>query len=245
VIPAFAGAGQPGASLVRTEEMASLGVEQRSMPASVGGWRKNLAAAACLHLEQIMNNSPTPFGLPDDAPELARRFAMIMAGLGALVARRFLKIPHLVVFTRLLWSRLNRAVRRFHRALTGPAGVAASRIRVDRARPAQIRLPMRRGWIVRELGWEAAAYLAQLEALLAEIETQAALARAPGAGRVLRPICRMLGVAAPLAPRIVADTASPDEVSMASAPVGVRPMITRGTQREGPAAEWGAKFSPA
>ena len=150
-----------------------------------------------------MNLPGTPFGLPDTAPELARRFAVIMAGLGALVARRFIRMPHLVGFTLLLWGRLNRAVRRFHRALTVPAKVWVLRVRADRAAATRVRpteLPRGKGWIVRELGWEAAAYLTQLEALLAEIGTQAAVSALPGVGRVLRPICRMLGVSAVMMP---------------------------------------------
>ncbi|MBC7634085.1 MAG: hypothetical protein H7251_00640 [Acetobacteraceae bacterium] len=147
-----------------------------------------------------MNTSPFPFHLPDTAPELARRFAVIMAGLAALVARRFLRMPHLVGLTTLLWSRLNRAVRRFHRALTSPARVHAPRkqaeqVRPRQARPSQVQLPLGRGWIVRELGWEAAGYMAQLDALLREVANRTALADAPAAARVLRPICRMLGVA--------------------------------------------------
>ncbi|MBC7635823.1 MAG: hypothetical protein H7251_09500 [Acetobacteraceae bacterium] len=156
-----------------------------------------------------MNSSVIPFGLPDTAPELARRFAMIMAGLGALVARRFIRMPHLVGLTLLLWGRLNRAVRRFHRALTVAAKVGAPRVRAVRAAATRVRsaeLPRGKGWIVRELGWEAAAYLAQLEALLAEIGTQAAIAASPGAGRVLRPICRMLGMSAAVAPKILPAT---------------------------------------
>ncbi len=152
-----------------------------------------------------MNFIATPFALPDTAPELARRFAMIMAGLGALVARRFLRMPHLVGFTLRVWGQLNRAVRRFHRALTVPAAVRTPRARPDRAalvRGKRSDLPRGKGWIVRELGWEAAAYLVQLETLLGEITTQAALAAAPGAGRVLRPICRMLGVSAAVTPKI-------------------------------------------
>ena len=152
-----------------------------------------------------MNIYPgTPFGLPDTAPEMARRFAMIMAGLGALVARRFLRIPHLTGFTVLLYSYLSRAVRRLHRVLTKPAKARAKRARGDRVNVARVRtvaLPSGRGWIVRELGWEAAAYLGYLEALLSEVQAQAALAGAPGAGRILRPICRMLGVSAAVTPK--------------------------------------------
>ena len=98
-------------------------------------------------------SSATPFGLPDSAPELARRFAVIMAGLAALVARRFLRMPHLSGITLPLWGYLNRAVRRFHRALTQPAKSRASqvrvRLRVDRSARAQVRLPSRRGWFLR------------------------------------------------------------------------------------------------
>ena len=155
-----------------------------------------------------MNIYPaTPFGLPDNAPELARRFAMIMAGLGALIARRFLKMPHLSGFTVQLWNYLNRAARRFHRALTRPAGKARAKpARADRADVGRVRpvaWPSGRGWIVRELGWEAAAYMGALEVLLAEIATRSALASAPGTGRVLRPICRMLGVATAVVPVVV------------------------------------------
>ena len=174
-----------------------------------------------------MNISATPFGLPDDAPELARRFAMIMAGLGALVARRFLKMPHLSGFTVLLFSRLSRAARRFHRALTGPqAKVRARRARTDQAGTARTRplaLPSGRGWILRELGWEAAAFLTYLEALLAEIETQAALVAAPRAGRILRPICRMLGVQAALTPKYVTPALTPKNVTPALTPENVTP----------------------
>ena len=168
---------------------------------------KKLAAETSLAVEQSVNISSTPFGLPDTAPELARRFAVIMAGLGALIARRFLKMPHLAGFTLLLWGRLNRSVRRFYRALTQPPAKArAARARMEcgdgtRARP--VALPPGRGWIVRELGWEAAFYLGQLEALLAEVATRAALARVPAAGRILRPICRMLGVSVSVTPVIV------------------------------------------
>jgi len=151
-------------------------------------------------------SSATPFGLPDTAPELARRFAAIMAGLAALVARRFLRMPHLSGMTLTLWGYLNRAVRRFHRALTQPAKPRASqvrsRLRVARPARAQVRLPSQRAWIVRELGWEAAGYLAQLEALLTETASQVALADAPNAAGIMRPICRMLGVSRALTPKI-------------------------------------------
>ncbi len=53
-------------------------------------------------------------------------------------------------------------------------------------------LPTARGWLVRALGPEAAACATQLEALLAEPAAAELLALAPSAGRILRPIARML-----------------------------------------------------
>ncbi len=158
-------------------------------------------------MKSFMPAPNEPFGLPDTAPELARRFAMIMAGLGALIARRFLKMPHLSRFTMQLWVYLNRATRRFYRALTGkPVKIQATRARRDRTDAERVRpvaLPSGRGWIVRELGWEAAAYLGAMEALLAEVATRTALLEQPKAGRILRPICRMLGVSVAVPPVVV------------------------------------------
>ncbi|MBC7635145.1 MAG: hypothetical protein H7251_06030, partial [Acetobacteraceae bacterium] len=67
-----------------------------------------------------------------------RRFAAILAGL-----------------TLLLWGRLNRAVRRFHHALTRAPGRARTGVRALRARGDDVRvrpmtLPPGRGWLVRE-----------------------------------------------------------------------------------------------
>ena len=132
-----------------------------------------------------------------------------------MIARRFLKMPHLSRFTVQLWSYLNRATRRFHRALTRkPAKVRATRARAARGGAERVRpvaLPSGRGWIVRELGWEAAAYLSAMEVLLAEAATQAGLTAAPGAGRVLRPICRMLGVSVAVTPVIVRAKPAPEQ----------------------------------
>ena len=60
---------------------------------------------------------------------------------------------------------------------------------------ALVRLPTRRGWLVEALGYQAAGYASQLAHLLAQPEMRAVLDAAPGFGRVLRPICWMLGIA--------------------------------------------------
>ena len=208
------------------------------------GKEKKLALMTKLPYEQTMNIANQPFGLPDDAPELARRFAAIMAGLGAVIARRFLKMPHLVGFTLLLYNRLNQAVRRLHRALANPAKAGAPRPRADRkvrdrARP--IALPSRRGWILRELGWEVALYMSLLENLLREVETQAALAASPGVGRILRPICRMLGVSAEVVPKILPKAAAVMRSPMPHPTVGAARIPALGTETCSP--ERGQIFS--
>ena len=151
----------------------------------------------------------SPLGLPAAAPELARRLGGIVAAVAALVARRFLREPKLVALILPLWGWLGRSARRFERVVTRkvvvraavvPASVAP--VSIARAVIAQAgetrrprgRLPSGQGWLVRALGYEAAGYGSQLAALLAEPEMQVLLAAVPGAGRVLRPLCRMLGV---------------------------------------------------
>jgi hypothetical protein len=49
-------------------------------------------------------------------------------------------------------------------------------------------------WLVKMAGWQSAGYGSQLRAVLETPEMVALLAAAPQAGRVLRPICRALGI---------------------------------------------------
>ena len=118
--------------------------------------------------------------IADAAPELVRRLTLIVGGVAALIARRFLRDPRFFKLTGPLWSWLNRTVQRFGRVRTVP---------VDR-----VRLPSGRGWLVKALGWEAAGYGSQLDALLHEPEMVALLETVPAVGRLLRPLARMLGV---------------------------------------------------
>lgn len=144
--------------------------------------------------------SPTspPPDLSLESPEMVRRLGMIVTALAALVARRFLRHPKLSGLVGPLWSWLNRRVQRFARAVARPVRVAetAARARHERKPSAVrgVRLPVGRGWLVRELGWEAAAFRCQLETLLAEPAMVALLAAKPAVGRVLRPLGWMLGV---------------------------------------------------
>ena len=135
------------------------------------------------------------------APELARRFGLIMAGLAGLIAARMLRMPEYAGLIVTLWHRLQRAARRFERVVSRPVVVVTRdkgpvAVRVARERKPQVRLPQGHGWLVRVLGWEAAGYMSQLEALLATPGMDGLRASRPALGRILRPVCRMLGVGA-------------------------------------------------
>jgi hypothetical protein len=58
-------------------------------------------------------------------------------------------------------------------------------------------LPGGSGWLIRRCGWQAAGCGSQLRQLLAEPEMAALLLAAPQAGRLFRPLCRMLAVELP------------------------------------------------
>jgi hypothetical protein len=158
-----------------------------------------------------VNTEPTPVPVQASAPDLARRVGLILATLAALIARRFLRQPRFAALIVPLWSRLQRAARRFERLM---ARLAVGRLPKPRASGAPPSgspgrggshrsagtLPTGRGWLVAALGPEAAACATQLQALLAEPGAAELLALAPTAQRILRPIARMLAIGA-FAPR--------------------------------------------
>ena len=170
-----------------------------------------------------MQTAPLPTPLAAFAADFSRRFGLILVALAALVARRLLRQPRLVTLIVPLWNRLNRAARRCERLMARLAAGSPSRRRDGSAaagrlprprrpgrsfpHPVGATLPGGRGWLVRALGPEAAAYAAQLESLLAEPAAAELLALTPSAGRILRPIAHMLGVGA-VAPRRRAARAS-------------------------------------
>jgi hypothetical protein len=84
-------------------------------------------------------------------------------------------------------------------------GRVAGRKDVPRKSP-RIRLPTRKSWLGGAIGWYGRGYALQIEHLLGEPETAALLAASPQAQRLLRPLCRMLGIVPagvlPLPPRV-------------------------------------------
>ena len=158
-----------------------------------------------------MQPAPIPAPVQAFAPDFARRLGVILATLGALIARRFLREPRLSALIVPLWTRLRRAARRCERLMVLLAAGRLPKPHRSGASPSTspgpagphrsvAALPTGRGWLVAALGPEAAVCATQLEALLAEPATVELLALAPSARRILRPIARMLAVGA-FAPR--------------------------------------------
>jgi len=61
--------------------------------------------------------TPTPAPVQAFAPDFSRRLRLILTTLAALIARRFLREPRLAALIVPLWSRLQRAARRFERLM--------------------------------------------------------------------------------------------------------------------------------
>ena len=152
----------------------------------------------------IASGVSIPVVPPSPNPAPAARFALIIDALCRAIAahgaRHRLAGPVLL----LLWPWLRRTVGRFARLA---ARLQAGRMLSTRRRPAAPRPPRARtprkprlpegfAWVVR-LVPEAAASASQLQHLLADPDVAALIAAAPTMGRLLRPLCRMLGVRPP------------------------------------------------
>jgi hypothetical protein len=153
--------------------------------------------------------APLPAPVQAFAPDFARRFGLILATLTALIARRFLRQPRFAALIVPLWTRLNRAARRFERLMVRlTAGRLPPLRRPHPGGPCGAHtLPTGRFWLIRALGPEAAACATQLQALLAEPAAAGLLAAVPAARRIVLPLGRLLGLSAsaparrPRAPR--------------------------------------------
>ena len=129
------------------------------------------------------------------------RLAGILAALAALVARALLRHPVHVAHIVPLWNYIGRTARRFTRTLDR---LAAGTLRPHTPRPnrkqaaAQPRkprgYPTTHAWLRATLAHEANVYGSQLADLLDQPETRALLQAAPQAARLLRPLCRYLGI---------------------------------------------------
>ena len=147
-----------------------------------------------------------PTTLP--APELARTVSLIIDGLCRTTATRSAVDRFAGPLLLLIFARLRRLADRF---ASLAARVEAQMIQAGPlppprpSRPAagatqrtsrKTRLPQSFAWLIR-LVPGTAAYSGQVQALVANPQTAALLAAAPQAGRILRPLCRMLAIPLP------------------------------------------------
>ena len=157
-----------------------------------------------------MNPAPTPPRPTQEAPALAARFAATIRAIITLIAARCLKTPHLLAISNQLANYLNRTARRLDRLLArAEAHLAAGsptnpppppRPRTPRApNPARFRVPTAHAWLLRAIPNEAANFANHLRILFADPDMVRLLAAAPTAGRLLRPICRLLALDDPTA----------------------------------------------
>jgi hypothetical protein len=139
--------------------------------------------------------------LPLSFTPLAQWLTLIVAALKKAAAARAGRDHAVAPLVTLLWTRLARLTARFDalvaRLTAGhPAAPCRPRTRSARKAPAAgLRLPRSQAWLIRLLPGEAASYGCQLQALLADPQMAALLAAAPEAGRILRPLCRLLAIA--------------------------------------------------
>lgn len=141
-----------------------------------------------------------------NASALAGRFARFIGGLREAMAAGAAHNPVLLDLAARLWNRLTEAADRFaaiaahpvarsRRRSAAPAPLAADAAPHPPPAPRRT-LPRAHGWLAR-LSPETVAFGIEFADLLAQPEMRALLATAPRLWRVLRPLCRMLGITLP------------------------------------------------
>jgi len=152
--------------------------------------------------------------------DLAAVIRAVRGCVGGWVGLRLLdSVLGLVLFGRLgrICGQIERLCLRFEAGRLWLRPAVAGRVgpRVPRAVAAP-RLPVRFGWLLQAAAYRAAVYSGQLRVILEQPEVVALLRASPQAGRILRPLCRMLAVeTALLRPRLEGD---PEIVVVAKVP---------------------------
>jgi hypothetical protein len=160
-------------------------------------------------------------------------FNLLLSGLRAAIAVVSARERDLTPLLVAVWGRISRMAVRLERLvalwragkLPKPRAPRVSANQgADRADRAKIKYPTYPGWLVDRVR-EALAARSQLEHLLSTEECVAFLAEVPQAGRILRPLCRMLGIGAKqpkrrVAPRDWVTQASPARAGLVVGPVG-------------------------
>jgi hypothetical protein len=113
-------------------------------------------------------------------------FSQILTDLQAVIAVHAARNRALTVLLVALWGRIARMRTRLERLVAlWRAGTQAGARRV---------FPSKVAWLTRMLGYEVAAFGGQLRHLMTDAECVAFLAAVPQAGRILRPLLRMLSI---------------------------------------------------
>ncbi len=128
-------------------------------------------------------------------------FSNILRDLQAVIAAKAARERTLTVLLVAVWGRIARMGTRLERLVAlWRAGklpksraprTKGERAGEPRARP-RLKFPTSQGWLSRKLGYEVVAFGSQLTHLLTEAECVEFLDACPQAGRVLRPLLRML-----------------------------------------------------
>jgi hypothetical protein len=133
-------------------------------------------------------------------------FTTILTGLQAAIAVVAARERALTVLLVAVWGRIGRISTRLERliALWRAGMLPAPRVRQGRVPGTQVNKPVLAfpatpAWLLVAVR-DAAPFGARLESMLSEAECVAFLAAAPQARRLLRPLCRMLGVGVPAPP---------------------------------------------
>jgi hypothetical protein len=165
----------------------------------------------------------------------ANRIALILAGLiGRVVARSEALGAHagpLALYLSRALARVQNLMGRLGQGLPNPAPRNCKGVKGG-PRPVH-RLPTRHGWLLEALGEDAVESRDRLQSLLAKPDVAVLLAAAPNTLRILRPICRMLGLPDP-APG----------VSSSPIPPPPRAEPVQAPRREPPAWDYRPSFHP-
>ncbi|MBV8578898.1 MAG: hypothetical protein JOZ58_28165, partial [Acetobacteraceae bacterium] len=139
----------------------------------------------------------------------AQLFALILKGLQKAMAANGPKAGAYQVLVNPTWNRISRLSARF---LALVAAFREGRLRPPRSRtrrssrkdgsPKPFRFPSKFGWLLR-FGSEVACSRSQLEYWLnTNADAAAFIAAVPQSGRIIRPLCHMLGIELPEAVRL-------------------------------------------
>ena len=126
-------------------------------------------------------------------------FSNILSDLQAVIAVHAARNRALTVLLVAVWGRVARMRTRLERLvalwragkLPKPLG-ARVRAATEKAAGARQVFPTARNWLSQRIGYEAAVFGSQLRHLLTEAECAAFVEACPQAGRILRPLLRML-----------------------------------------------------